>query len=1554
MQADDDVINERIAQRYQVIKRLGRGGVAVVYEVLDTARDRVVALKRPIQRASPDNPLTMLFQREFETLSQLVHPRIIEVYDYQTDELGPYYTMELLSGGDLRQRAPMPWREVCRSLCDVCSALALLHSRRFVHRDLTPLNVRCTADGRAKLFDFGAMVQFGRTKHVVGTPPFIAPEAIHSQAVDGQTDLFSLGATLYFSLVGRHAYPARTLAELPQLWTCAVVPPSRFVPDIPAALDELVLELLQLEPSERPPTAAVVMERLSAIAGIPLDEALLVGQAYLNTPPLIGVEQQRGLVVESLARADAGQGAALLIEGAPGTGRSRFLDSCVLEAKLFGALVLRADANDGTGQPWDVARALVQQLLEDHALLASAALAPHAPVLAVIMPALIEQLRGPTPEATVTSRSEAAGSVNRFQLQAALQAAVLELAKQRLVVLAVDDVDRIDEPSAALLSLLANRARDQRLLVITALRDSASVGRSPAMQLLSNVSGPIRLCDLDSQLTQQLIISLFGDVPNARWLAAQIHEPTHGNPALLMRVAQHFVDDGLCHYAAGTWTVPASLAPEQLGDALQETLPPNLGASALELARMLALLGDRERIGSADALRLCTHADSKRLQADLVALANHDIVSLQDDRISLRRPNLPQLVLRDLSAEQLRALHARLVTYLRDRSGYEFHTVQHLLAAGEVAAAFEQLLTLLLALRPRHSTEPATVFEYMQSLPPHWDETFLTLIDAGPLLGRSRAEMVTVEASYLAYCALTARSGARELALTRHTLQQLSYDAGLDLIEQLRPTVPESELLVRALTAVQERHAALPPQEQGLPLAEAIPLLAQAIIQALSVFARTFDRELLLQLPSLAPIAALSPALAAVQRNVEATVELMTGRFDVARRTYLEIVERLDQPDGAGLAETSRRHMRLTLFWAIGAIEASVGRPRALERADVLATDPLFVVSAARLRTIYALSLGDRRSAEAQRMQIELLKIQHCPPQILEGAQSFQWTIGYAGIGDLSRVKQCLTQVELLAHEHAGWRPVLHYARGTYQSLRGDHVRALLEYDQVLAMTGPGEHVVWPYTASGKLWSLLRLERPEEVIAVARENLEAIDRAGLHASAFVVLVPLSLAEDALGQTESALAHVDQAIELLSLDDGGGVQLGGAYEARARIALRMGDEAAFVRAADACERQYRLGGQRTLLARHKKLITAARKTGLIAPDPLAPSENAGFPSLEEMRATVASALGVASDIEHKAQQALSLLGRFTDCDAGFLYLRTPSGPALLAQLGAAEPMPDMDACAARLMLEDGTEVTQDAVETTNHLWIGQDGSRYLPMLLWHHAERAGLVVGVAIMCFKPDVAQRMPTVLLDALSHALYDAVDAPQRSDPTRLARHRRPHTASRDAGLVTRDRRPNEELGLASVEGMRMTVAAALGAARDPAHRAQQALSLLGRSTESEAGFLYLRAASGPELVAQFGAAEPMPEMDACAARLMRDDNAEITQEDASVTTQLWTRADGTGYRPMLLCDPDRQTAKVVAVAIMCFKQDVAPRAPTALLEALGRALHEAGDSVYPVDASG
>ena len=141
-------------------------------------------------------------------LARLRHPSIIDVYEYGLDQGVPYYTMELLDGKDLRELACAPYREACRHVRDVASSLALLHAHRLVHRDVSPRNVRVTTSGRPKLFDFGTLIPFGTPPDIAGTPSCVPPEALNGGALDHRTDLYSLGAVLYFLLTGQEAIPA--------------------------------------------------------------------------------------------------------------------------------------------------------------------------------------------------------------------------------------------------------------------------------------------------------------------------------------------------------------------------------------------------------------------------------------------------------------------------------------------------------------------------------------------------------------------------------------------------------------------------------------------------------------------------------------------------------------------------------------------------------------------------------------------------------------------------------------------------------------------------------------------------------------------------------------------------------------------------------------------------------------------------------------------------------------------------------------------------------------------------------------------------------------------------------------------------------------------------------------------------------------------------------------------------------------------------------------------------------------------------------------------------
>ncbi|MDD9944453.1 MAG: serine/threonine-protein kinase [Myxococcales bacterium] len=303
----------RVGDRYAVLALLGRGGMGSVYRVRDGTSGRELALKRLAGKAgaAPGPSKVDMFEREFHTLNQLAHPRVVRAFDYGIDGQYPFYTLELLDGGDLRGQAPLSWQRVCTIGYEMCSVLCLLHSRKLVHLDLSPRNVRLTGDGTAKLIDFGLLSPIGPIRRLAGTPPYVAPELVHSMGVDGRADLFALGATLYYALTGKVAYPARTMANLREVWRRTPTPISVLNPEVPAALERLVAALLRVDLHSRPRSAAEVMARLRPLLSEAPDEGLIVAKAHLSAPTLVGRGSEQVRMRKQLLRSARGRGGGL-------------------------------------------------------------------------------------------------------------------------------------------------------------------------------------------------------------------------------------------------------------------------------------------------------------------------------------------------------------------------------------------------------------------------------------------------------------------------------------------------------------------------------------------------------------------------------------------------------------------------------------------------------------------------------------------------------------------------------------------------------------------------------------------------------------------------------------------------------------------------------------------------------------------------------------------------------------------------------------------------------------------------------------------------------------------------------------------------------------------------------------------------------------------------------------------------------------------------------------------------------------------------------------------
>ncbi|MET0391426.1 MAG: serine/threonine-protein kinase, partial [Polyangiales bacterium] len=673
-----------IANRYRVEQTLGRGGMAVVYRVHDQRTGSELALKRTLARdARRRQRHDVLLEREYHTLTQLAHPHIIAVRDYGVDPSGPYYTMELLEGTDLEHAERMPWREVCALLCDVASAVAMLHSRGLVHRDVSARNVRRTADGRVKLIDFGAMMPMTVAKDVVGTPPFMAPEVLQLQALDGRADLFSLGALGYHLLTGRHAFEAKRLRELRDVWRSRPTPPATVVPDIPTELSQLILQLLSLDRAGRPHTAAEVIERLRTVADLKLSDTADVSRAYLTTPTLVGRDSQLLRVRKRMLGLVRGDGGALLFEGESGSGRSRMLDACALEGKLLGAAVVRADARDAAQGEWGVARMLANQLLSEFPQQAVDAARLSRNVLAHV----VEELRSDE------VRTATGYAPERSVLVRELRDWILSLAKVQRLLVVVDDADRIDDPSAALLSALAHKAERYALLVAVAVERDVDHQASAAQHLLHDIADRIELVGIKPNETELLIRSLFGDVPNLLLCATRIHALALGNPRTTMALAQHLVHSGLARYEAGSWALPAHLEETDLPTSSAASLSSRL----TDLSKDARELIDALALADADALRvaaypaLTEHRQPKRVFNALDELVSARILTAAADRFTFTERGFIPVLVEVMTKTRRAQLHQRIARLLGSTGGDLLRRAHHLLAAGGDAEAIQLL-----------------------------------------------------------------------------------------------------------------------------------------------------------------------------------------------------------------------------------------------------------------------------------------------------------------------------------------------------------------------------------------------------------------------------------------------------------------------------------------------------------------------------------------------------------------------------------------------------------------------------------------------------------------------------------------------------------------------------------------------------------------------------------------------------------------------------------------------------------------------------------------------
>ena len=671
-----------LRERYRLDSELGRGGMGTVFRATDLELRREVAVKI-LSATSPTSDGRERLVREARAAAALNHPHIVTIHDVGEASGFPFLVMELVQGPRLSQARPTDLARVIAIAAQICDALEHAHSNNIIHRDLKPDNVLLSSTGDSggvKLADLGLALpvldaRISRAGIIVGTASYMAPEQAMGQTIDGRTDLYALGVLLYELTTGRLPFTGDDpLTIVSQHVHAPVVPPRVLRPDLPHALEKIIVRLLSKHPAQRFNSAAET--RAALLASLETeDEAVTTDGApavaildALSRGHLVGRNAELAEARELWQRAREGRGHAVLLSGEPGAGKTRLARELTIQAAVDGAIVLTGGCYEyEAATPYlpfvEAFRRWIREENSDDKL--REILGDAAVQIAKLAPE-IETRLGPFPE-----RHELAPHEERLLFFDKVAQVFSNIARRQTLLFYADDLHWADRGTLWLLGHLLRQLRSERVLIVGAYRETELDRAHPLAKALvdwnrERLITRIALRRFNETETGDQLGALLGERVSGEFAIA-VHRETEGNPFFVEEVLKALIERGSVRRESGRWRrcdMEQMLIPQSVKEAIGNRLD-RVSQNCNEVLRVAAILGKVFTFEELSAVAEQTEdvlldALDEGVGAQLIAAGSGDSFNFTHDKIR-------EVLYEELNPIRRRRLHRHVAEGLKLR-----------------------------------------------------------------------------------------------------------------------------------------------------------------------------------------------------------------------------------------------------------------------------------------------------------------------------------------------------------------------------------------------------------------------------------------------------------------------------------------------------------------------------------------------------------------------------------------------------------------------------------------------------------------------------------------------------------------------------------------------------------------------------------------------------------------------------------------------------------------------------------------------------------------------